>query len=85
MENHDLNCTLTPEQVASWVGPKPRVLVINRADCISSADKKLWSNYFEENGARVGTRHMGQSLFQVLIAFLFFQSRPQYDDLEPMT
>ena len=36
----------------SWVGTKPRVLVINRADSIQPADRRLWTEHFKAQGIR---------------------------------
>jgi len=44
-------------QVASWVGTKPRVLVINRQDQVSDADRRAWANYYRESGQRVFWTH----------------------------
>ncbi|GAX81043.1 hypothetical protein CEUSTIGMA_g8478.t1 [Chlamydomonas eustigma] len=39
-------------QVPTWVGSKPRVLVINRADSIQPGDRKQWSAYFQRQGIK---------------------------------
>jgi hypothetical protein len=40
-------------QVASWVGPKPRLLVMNRLDMVSSEDKKAWAQYYKDTQQQV--------------------------------
>ncbi|NES68398.1 MAG: ribosome biogenesis GTPase YlqF [Okeania sp. SIO2D1] len=39
-------------QVQTWLGEKPRVLVINRVDTISGEIKKLWQEWFELSGEK---------------------------------
>ena len=39
-------------QVPAWVGPKPRLLVINRADSIQPAERRLWTAHFTALGTR---------------------------------
>lgn len=49
-----LPCSLTMlAQVAGWCGPKPRVLVINRVDEISEADRAAWSTHYKDAGQKV--------------------------------
>ncbi|GIL66877.1 hypothetical protein Vafri_20347, partial [Volvox africanus] len=40
-------------QVATWVGAKPRLLVINRADEVSPADLAAWRQHHRSGGERV--------------------------------
>ena len=40
--------SLSPTQVATWVGSKPRILVINRADSVQALDRRLWTAHFKE-------------------------------------
>lgn len=40
-------------QVASWVGAKPRLVVMNRVDMISKRDKRTWEEWFEAQGQKV--------------------------------
>ncbi|TVP70113.1 MAG: ribosome biogenesis GTPase YlqF [Leptolyngbya sp. LCM1.Bin17] len=37
-------------KVDTWVGDKPRVLVMNRVDMISEAAKTAWDNWFRQQG-----------------------------------
>jgi ribosome biogenesis GTPase A len=41
------------EQVAGWVGPKPRLLVMNRQDQVSSSDRRSWAEHYRTTGQRV--------------------------------
>ena len=40
-------------QVAAWVGDKLRLLVMNRVDMVSAADRKEWVAHFKATGQRV--------------------------------
>ena len=40
-------------QVPSWIGPKPSLLVINRADSIKPEERREWSSYFHSIGKTV--------------------------------
>ncbi|KAG1668766.1 hypothetical protein FOA52_006019 [Chlamydomonas sp. UWO 241] len=40
-------------QVPTWVGPKPRLLVINRADQIGSGERRAWVEAFKAEGQKV--------------------------------
>ncbi len=40
-------------QVASWVGAKPRLVVMNRVDMVSKRDKREWESHFEALGQKV--------------------------------
>ncbi len=35
-------------QVPTWVGPKPRLLVINRSDSIQPEERRKWDAYFKQ-------------------------------------
>ena len=39
--------------VPVWAGSKPRVLVLNRADMVSEADRAAWSAYFAQRDQHV--------------------------------
>ena len=39
-------------QVPEWVGSKPRLLVINRSDAVSAADRRAWTAHFAAEGIR---------------------------------
>lgn len=39
--------------VGSWVGQKPRLLVLNRVDMISAQDRAAWSAYYKEQSIPV--------------------------------
>ncbi|KAK9167700.1 hypothetical protein Scep_002891 [Stephania cephalantha] len=40
-------------QMDSWLGMKKRVLVLNREDMISPADRNAWATYFAREGTKV--------------------------------
>lgn len=40
-------------QMDSWLGNRKRILVLNREDMISKADRNTWANYFSRQGIRV--------------------------------
>ncbi|KAK9162128.1 hypothetical protein Syun_003030 [Stephania yunnanensis] len=40
-------------QMDSWLGTKKRVLVLNREDMISPADRNAWATYFAREGTKV--------------------------------
>mgnify|MGYP001807204374 CR=1 FL=1 len=40
-------------QVPSWCGPKPRLLLLNRADEVSAADLAAWREHYAAAGQRV--------------------------------
>ncbi|XP_050237609.1 DAR GTPase 3, chloroplastic [Mercurialis annua] len=42
----------THPQIDSWIGNRKRILVLNREDMISKADRNAWSNYFARQGIR---------------------------------
>ncbi|KAG7669892.1 hypothetical protein Ndes2526B_g06259 [Nannochloris sp. 'desiccata'] len=37
-------------QIPSWIGSKPRVLVLNRRDMVSDASAKAWTQFFTSRG-----------------------------------
>jgi ribosome biogenesis GTPase A len=37
-------------QIPSWIGSKPRVMVLNRRDMVSDASAKAWTNFFTSRG-----------------------------------
>lgn len=37
----------------SWIGNKKRIVVLNREDMISTADRNAWANYFSIQGTKV--------------------------------
>jgi len=37
----------------SWLGNKKRILVLNREDMISTADRNAWATYFARQGTKV--------------------------------
>jgi ribosome biogenesis GTP-binding protein YlqF len=40
-------------QIPSWIGSKPRVMVLNRRDMVSDASAKAWTNFFHSRGHAV--------------------------------
>ncbi|WCJ21533.1 Ribosome biogenesis GTPase A [Euphorbia peplus] len=42
----------THPQMDSWLGNRKRILVLNREDMISKADRNAWANYFSRQGIR---------------------------------
>lgn len=40
------------DQMDSWLGNRKRILVLNREDMISTADRNAWSNYFSRQGIK---------------------------------
>ncbi|XP_077241423.1 GTP-binding family protein [Tasmannia lanceolata] len=40
-------------QMDSWLGNRKRILVLNREDMISTADRNAWSTYFSRQGIKV--------------------------------
>lgn len=36
-----------------WLGNRKRILVLNREDMISTADRNAWANYFSNQGLKV--------------------------------
>lgn len=47
-----LHCCRQP-QVPLWIGSKPRLVVINRQDMISNADRAAWDKHFTAEAAAV--------------------------------
>lgn len=41
------------EQMDLWLGNRKRVLVLNREDMISTADRNAWATYFAREGTKV--------------------------------
>jgi hypothetical protein len=37
----------------SWLGNKKRILVLNREDMITTADRNAWASYFASQGTKV--------------------------------
>ena len=37
----------------AWLGNRRRILVLNREDMISSADRNAWATYFTRQGIKV--------------------------------
>jgi hypothetical protein len=56
-----LICLALSPQVASWVGPKPRLLVMNRLDMVSSEDKKAWAQYYKDTKQQVSKQKESDS------------------------
>ncbi|KAJ9171960.1 hypothetical protein P3X46_015254 [Hevea brasiliensis] len=42
----------THPQMDSWLGNRKRILVLNREDMISKADRNAWANYFSKQGIK---------------------------------
>jgi len=40
-------------QVSTWVGHRPRLLIMNRVDMVSKADKQAWNEYFKATKQQV--------------------------------
>ncbi|XP_021911307.1 DAR GTPase 3, chloroplastic [Carica papaya] len=43
----------THPQMGSWLGNRKRILVLNREDMISKADRNAWATYFARQGTKV--------------------------------
>lgn len=41
------------EQLDMWLGNRKRILVLNREDMISTADRNAWATFFAKQGIRV--------------------------------
>jgi len=41
-------------QLATWLGNKPRLVVLNRMDMVSRRDKDRWDQHFRSMGVKVG-------------------------------
>lgn len=39
--------------IPSWIGSKPRLLLINRKDMVGEADRAAWTRFFAERGHAV--------------------------------
>ncbi|XP_073292247.1 DAR GTPase 3, chloroplastic isoform X2 [Primulina huaijiensis] len=44
---------LRPVQMDSWLGNRKRIVVLNREDMISTADRNSWANYYARRGTKV--------------------------------
>lgn len=40
-------------QMDQWLGNRKRILVLNREDMISMADRNAWATYFANQGTKV--------------------------------
>lgn len=40
-------------EISSWIGEKPRLLLLNRKDMVSKADMDNWSHYFAQRNQEV--------------------------------
>lgn len=50
----DLNFSIVlNEQMNLWLGNRKRILVLNREDMISTADRNAWAAYFTKQGTKV--------------------------------
>lgn len=45
-------CVLS-EKMDSWLGNRKKILVLNREDMISTADRNAWANFFARQGIKV--------------------------------
>jgi mitochondrial GTPase 1 len=41
------------EQMDSWLGNRKRILVLNREDMISTADRNVWATHYARQGIKV--------------------------------
>jgi len=41
------------DQMDSWLGNKTHILVLNREDMVSTADRNAWAAYFARQGIKV--------------------------------
>lgn len=41
------------DQMDSWLGNRKRILVLNREDMVSTADRNAWATYFSRQGTKV--------------------------------
>lgn len=46
------NCALS-NQMDSWLGTRKKILVLNREDMISAADRNAWATFFARQGIKV--------------------------------
>lgn len=57
-----------------WLGNRKRVLVLNREDMISTADRNAWAMYFSRQGTKVvfSNGQLGMVLNKILNFERFF-------------
>lgn len=60
----------------SWLGNRKRILVLNREDMISTADRNAWATYYANQGIKVVFSN-GQLGMVIGIAFTCFCSNKQ--------
>ncbi len=55
LEVRDGRCPMSTRhpQIPEWIGGKPRVLLINRKDMVSEADRTAWTRFFQQRGQAV--------------------------------
>lgn len=55
----------------AWLGNRRRILVLNREDMISSADRNAWATYFTRQGIKVvfSNGQLGMVSKQTLFSF----------------
>lgn len=41
-------------EIDSWIGEKPRILIMNRKDMVCQADIRKWDAYFQQKNKEVG-------------------------------
>lgn len=41
------------EQMDAWLGNRKRIIVLNRDDMISTADRNAWASYYARKGTKV--------------------------------
>ena len=61
------------EQMDSWLGNRKRILVLNREDMISAADRNAWASYYANQGTKVvfANGKLGMVCHDTSFGFLF--------------
>ena len=55
-----------------WLGNRKKILVLNREDMISTADRNAWATFFTKQGIKVVFAN-GQLGIVIILNFLFFR------------
>lgn len=59
-----------------WLGNRKKILVLNREDMVSKADRNAWASYFTKQGLDVlfanGQLGMVMTLFNCTLLFYFY-------------
>jgi len=62
-----------------WLGNRKRILVLNREDMISTADRNAWADYFTRNGSKAVFSN--GKLGMVLTHYLYFSHSSPYSEV----